>query len=70
MQNCARRSELELRGPENDPKFNHRRPRPGDPASFRVLSPMATTKQAGGRAGGAFSGGGPGSGARLGRLTT
>eukprot|EP00969_Alexandrium_andersonii_P254604 11253884-Alexandrium_andersonii.AAC.1 len=56
MPNRFRRSNLELRGPENDPKFQPRRPRPGGPVPFCALSPMAATKQAGGRAGGASLG--------------
>eukprot|EP00969_Alexandrium_andersonii_P084979 3748327-Alexandrium_andersonii.AAC.1 len=53
MPNRFRRSNLELRGPENDLKVNPRRSRPGDSAPFCALSPMVTTRLAGGRAGGA-----------------
>eukprot|EP00969_Alexandrium_andersonii_P354766 15442923-Alexandrium_andersonii.AAC.1 len=42
-----------------DLKFQPRRSCPGDSASFRALNPMVTTRQVGGRAGGA-SRGGPG----------
>eukprot|EP00969_Alexandrium_andersonii_P129077 5704143-Alexandrium_andersonii.AAC.1 len=57
MQHRLTRSKIELRGPENGIEFRPRRPRPRVSASFRALNPMATTKRAGGRAGGAFLGG-------------
>eukprot|EP00969_Alexandrium_andersonii_P059813 2634177-Alexandrium_andersonii.AAC.1 len=53
MQNGFTRSKLELRGPENDFKFHPGRPRSGGSASSCALNLMVTTKQAGGRAGGA-----------------
>eukprot|EP00969_Alexandrium_andersonii_P289684 12803813-Alexandrium_andersonii.AAC.1 len=46
-------SELELRGPRSDLKLAPRRYRLGGSASFCALTPMVTTKQADGRAGGA-----------------
>eukprot|EP00969_Alexandrium_andersonii_P223465 9870304-Alexandrium_andersonii.AAC.1 len=60
MQNSLRRSTLELRGSRTDlgvgSKLHPARPRPGGSASFCVLNPMVTTKQAGGRAGGTSRG--------------
>eukprot|EP00969_Alexandrium_andersonii_P146018 6458730-Alexandrium_andersonii.AAC.1 len=60
MQNGFRRSKLELRGSGKDlgvgSNLHPARPSPGGSASFCALSPMATTTQAGGRAGGAFRG--------------
>eukprot|EP00969_Alexandrium_andersonii_P079152 3491392-Alexandrium_andersonii.AAC.1 len=54
MQTCLRRSTLELRGARKDlrvgSKLHPKLPRPGGSASFRALSPMVTTKRAGGRA--------------------
>eukprot|EP00969_Alexandrium_andersonii_P030128 1313669-Alexandrium_andersonii.AAC.1 len=52
MQNHSRNSELGLRGPKKDLKSHPRRSRLGGSAPFSVLSPMATTKRAAGRAGG------------------
>eukprot|EP00969_Alexandrium_andersonii_P221106 9764553-Alexandrium_andersonii.AAC.1 len=72
MQNRFRRSKLELRGPRKDlrigSKLHPTRPCPGGSASFCALNPMVMTKQAGGRAGGAFREG-PGGGAPPGRRT-
>eukprot|EP00969_Alexandrium_andersonii_P293093 12953755-Alexandrium_andersonii.AAC.1 len=58
MQNGFRRSKLELYGSREDlrvgSKLHLARPRPGGSASFRALSPTVTTRQVGGRAGGAW----------------
>eukprot|EP00969_Alexandrium_andersonii_P135639 6000557-Alexandrium_andersonii.AAC.1 len=60
MRNGFRRSKLGLRGSTKDLRngstLHPTRPRLGGSASFCVLSPMMTTEQAGGRAGGAFRG--------------
>eukprot|EP00969_Alexandrium_andersonii_P047679 2092256-Alexandrium_andersonii.AAC.1 len=50
MQDCHRRSQPELRGPENDLEFHPGRPRPGSSASSCAPRPVVTTNVAGGRA--------------------
>eukprot|EP00969_Alexandrium_andersonii_P084341 3720803-Alexandrium_andersonii.AAC.1 len=61
MRDGFRRSKLELRGTRKafrvGSKLHPTWSRPRGSASFCALTPMVTTKQAGGRAGGAFRGG-------------
>eukprot|EP00969_Alexandrium_andersonii_P053583 2357064-Alexandrium_andersonii.AAC.1 len=54
---CAiRNPRRALEGRRQPQQFHPPRPRPGDSAPFCAMNPMVTTKQAGGRAGGAFRG--------------
>eukprot|EP00969_Alexandrium_andersonii_P350121 15432565-Alexandrium_andersonii.AAC.1 len=65
MRNGVRRSKLDLRGSRKRRRRQQHRfgsklhptgLRPGGSASFRALSPMVTTKRAGGSPGGAIRG--------------